>query len=117
MPLRWVLRIMSWIEVICAAGAGMPEGRCRDRRTTTCATSRCTSVPMSSCGRADCNISSAIFTVCSAAALVPLVVLTSRRDVMGAHVNRRLTTITGGMCLAVIIALNVLLLGQQFHLA
>jgi manganese transport protein len=47
-------------------------------------------------------------------ALVPLVVLTSRRDVMGAHVNRRLTTITGGMCLAVIIALNVLLLGQQF---
>jgi manganese transport protein len=47
-------------------------------------------------------------------ALVPLVVLTSRRDVMGAHVNQRRTTIAGGCCVAVIIALNVLLLGQQF---
>ena len=47
-------------------------------------------------------------------ALVPLVILTSRRDVMGIHVNQRLTTLAGGMCAAVIIALNVLLLGQQF---
>ena len=48
-------------------------------------------------------------------ALVPLVILTSRRDVMGCHVNQRRTTITGGMCVAVIIALNVLLLWQQFR--
>ena len=47
-------------------------------------------------------------------ALVPLVILTSRRDVMGCHVNRRITIITGGMCVAVIIALNLLLLWQQF---
>jgi manganese transport protein len=47
-------------------------------------------------------------------ALVPLVVLTSRRDVMGCHVNQRRTIIAGGMCVAVIIALNVLLLCQQF---
>jgi manganese transport protein len=47
-------------------------------------------------------------------ALVPLVILTSRRDVMGCHVNQRRTTISGGMCVAVIIALNILLLGQQF---
>jgi manganese transport protein len=47
-------------------------------------------------------------------ALVPLVILTSRRDVMGCHVNQRRTIITGGMCVAVIAALNVLLLGQQF---
>jgi manganese transport protein len=47
-------------------------------------------------------------------ALVPLVVLTSRRDVMGAHVNRRLTIIAGGTCVAVIVALNLLLLWQQF---
>jgi manganese transport protein len=47
-------------------------------------------------------------------ALVPLVILTSRRDVMGAHVNQRRTIIAGGMCVAVIIALNILLLGQQF---
>jgi manganese transport protein len=47
-------------------------------------------------------------------ALVPLVILTSRRDVMGRHVNQRRTTITGGVCAAVITALNILLLGQQF---
>jgi manganese transport protein len=47
-------------------------------------------------------------------ALVPLVILTSRRDVMGCHVNRRPTIITGSMCVAVIIALNLLLLWQQF---
>jgi manganese transport protein len=48
-------------------------------------------------------------------ALVPLVILTSRRDVMGCHVNQRRTTIAGGICVAVIIALNVLLLCQQFR--
>ena len=37
-----------------------------------------------------------------------------RRDVMGCHVNQRRTIIAGGMCVAVIIALNVLLLCQQF---
>ena len=49
-------------------------------------------------------------------ALVPLVILTSRRDVMGRHVNQRGTIIAGGMCVAVIIVLNVLLLFQQFGL-
>jgi len=48
-------------------------------------------------------------------ALVPLVILTSRRDVMGCHVNQRRTTIAGGMCVALIVALNVLLLCQQFR--
>jgi Mn2+/Fe2+ NRAMP family transporter len=33
---------------------------------------------------------------------------------MGAHVNQRCTAIAGGMCVVVIIALNILLLGQQF---
>jgi manganese transport protein len=47
-------------------------------------------------------------------ALVPLVVLTSRRDVMGRHVNQRRTIIAGGACVAVIVALNVMLLCQQF---
>jgi manganese transport protein len=47
-------------------------------------------------------------------ALVPLVILTSRRDVMGCHVNQRRTIIAGGICVAVIIALNILLLWQQF---
>jgi manganese transport protein len=48
-------------------------------------------------------------------ALVPLVIMTSRRDVMGRHVNQRPTIIAGGACVAVIIALNVLLLCQQFR--
>jgi manganese transport protein len=47
-------------------------------------------------------------------ALVPLVMLTSRRDVMGSHVSDRVTAIAAWACAAVIIALNVLLLGQQF---
>jgi manganese transport protein len=48
-------------------------------------------------------------------ALVPLVVLTSQAAIMGRHVNRRLTTICGCACVAVIIALNALILFQ--HLA
>jgi len=47
-------------------------------------------------------------------ALVPLVILTSRCDVMGRHVNQRRTTIAGSICVAVITALNVLLLCQHF---
>ena len=45
-------------------------------------------------------------------ALVPLVMLTSRRDVMGVHVNRRLTTWTAWALAALISALNVFLLAQ-----
>jgi manganese transport protein len=47
-------------------------------------------------------------------ALVPLVMLTSRRDIMGSQVNQRRTVIAGWACAAVIIGLNVMLLWQQF---
>jgi manganese transport protein len=47
-------------------------------------------------------------------ALVPLVVLTSKASIMGGHVNRRHTVICAIACIAVIIALNVLILFQQF---
>jgi manganese transport protein len=50
-------------------------------------------------------------------ALIPLVILTSRRDVMGVHVNRRLTTIIAWGCAIVITALNVFLLYQQFFMS
>jgi manganese transport protein len=43
-------------------------------------------------------------------ALVPLVILTSRADLMGTLVNRRATTIAGGAIAAIIISLNVFLL-------
>ena len=45
-------------------------------------------------------------------ALVPLVVFTSRRDVMGAHVNRPLTIVAAVATAALITALNAFLIGQ-----
>jgi manganese transport protein len=45
-------------------------------------------------------------------ALIPLVVFTSRRDVMGALTNRRITTVAAGVVTALIVALNVFLIGQ-----
>jgi len=50
-------------------------------------------------------------------ALIPLLLLTRRVDVMGAHVNRRTTTYTAIVIAAIITALNVFLLGQTFGLA
>jgi manganese transport protein len=47
-------------------------------------------------------------------ALVPLVLLTRRRDVMGALVNRRLTTVVASVVAALIIALNGFLLFKTF---
>jgi manganese transport protein len=46
-------------------------------------------------------------------ALVPLVLLTCRRDVMGVHVNRPLTTVLAWGCALLISALNVFLIAQQ----
>jgi manganese transport protein len=45
-------------------------------------------------------------------ALVPLLILTRRADVMGALVNRRVTTAVAGVVAALIIGLNVFLLSQ-----
>jgi manganese transport protein len=50
-------------------------------------------------------------------ALVPLVLLTSRRDVMGVHVNRRSTTVAAVAIAALIGGLNVFLLAQTFGIA
>jgi manganese transport protein len=46
-------------------------------------------------------------------ALVPLVMLTGRRDVMGVHVNRTVTSIAAWGCAGLITALNLFLLYQQ----
>jgi manganese transport protein len=46
-------------------------------------------------------------------ALVPLVHLTARRDVMRAFVNTRLTTALGAGCVAVVVALNGVLIAQS----
>jgi manganese transport protein len=50
-------------------------------------------------------------------ALIPLVMFTSRRDVMGALVNRRTTTAAAVVVAGLIVALNLFLLGQTFGLA
>jgi manganese transport protein len=49
-------------------------------------------------------------------ALVPLLLLTSRRDVMGAYVNRLPTIVVAGAIAALITALNVFLLAQAVGL-
>jgi manganese transport protein len=50
-------------------------------------------------------------------ALVPLVLLTRRRDVMGEHVNRRTTTAVAAAIAALITGLNLFLLAQAFGLS
>jgi manganese transport protein len=47
-------------------------------------------------------------------ALIPLVLLTRRRDVMGMLVNRRLTTVVASIVAAAIVLLNAFLLFQTF---
>ncbi len=47
-------------------------------------------------------------------ALVPLVLLTRRRDVMGQFVNRRITTATASLIVVLIVALNIYLLSVTF---
>jgi manganese transport protein len=47
-------------------------------------------------------------------AIVPLVMFTRRRDLMGVLVNRRLTTVVAGIVASLIIALNIYLLYQTF---
>ena len=47
-------------------------------------------------------------------ALVPMILLTRRADVMGALVNRRATTAVASVVAALIISLNVFLLYETF---
>jgi manganese transport protein len=49
-------------------------------------------------------------------ALIPLVMLTSDRNVMGVHVNRRVTTVLAWGCALLITCLNVFLILEQFVL-
>jgi manganese transport protein len=49
-------------------------------------------------------------------ALIPLVYFTSRRDLMGGLVNRKITTVAASVVAAAIVALNIFLLGRTFGL-
>jgi len=46
--------------------------------------------------------------------VIPLVIFTRRRDIMGVLVNKRLTTFLAGLCAAIIICLNIFLIYQTF---
>ena len=47
-------------------------------------------------------------------AVIPLIMFTSRKDIMGVLVNRRLTNLLAGLCAVLILALNIFLLYQTF---
>ena len=47
-------------------------------------------------------------------AVIPLVLFTRRKDIMGVLVNNRLTTVLASLAATIIIALNVYLLHQIF---
>ncbi|HKR99303.1 MAG TPA: Nramp family divalent metal transporter, partial [Candidatus Dormibacteraeota bacterium] len=49
-------------------------------------------------------------------ALIPLVIFTSRKDLMGALVNRRITTVFAGIFATLIVFLNMFLLARTFGL-
>ena len=50
-------------------------------------------------------------------ALIPLVMLTSRRDIMGAHVNGRILMTSAWTIAAAISAMNIFLIYQQFFMS
>jgi manganese transport protein len=50
-------------------------------------------------------------------ALIPLVIFTAKRSIMGPLVNRRITTIAAAVVAAVIVGLNIFLLLQTAGLA
>jgi manganese transport protein len=47
-------------------------------------------------------------------AIIPLIMFTSRRDIMGTLVNRRITNVAASLAALLIIALNLFLLYQVF---
>jgi manganese transport protein len=55
-------------------------------------------------------LSQAVLSFCLPFAMIPLLILTRRSDLMGAHANRRITNYLAGLATAVILAMNVWLL-------
>jgi len=57
-------------------------------------------------------LSQVALSFCLPFALIPLLILTRRRDIMGIHANTRLTNLLAYACTFVILALNALLIAQ-----
>ena len=99
---RWSCRASSAAGSRCGPAA----------RSPCCPRSWCSG---SACRATDCLvISQVVLSFGIPFALVPLVLLTRRADVMGALVNRRPTTVAAAGIAAMIIALNVYLLWATF---
>ena len=50
-------------------------------------------------------------------AVIPLVVITGKREAMGIHVNRPMTTVIAWICASAITAMNIFLVYQQFFMS
>jgi manganese transport protein len=59
-------------------------------------------------------LSQAVLSFCLPFALIPLLLMTRRRDLMGIHANRPLTNWLAGITVGVILVLNVWLLVSIF---
>jgi manganese transport protein len=59
-------------------------------------------------------LSQVALSFCLPFALIPLLLLTRRRDIMGIHVNNRWTNLLAWASTGVILALNALLIAQAF---
>ncbi len=59
-------------------------------------------------------LSQALLSFCLPFALIPLMILTRRRDIMGSHVNRPLTNVMAWITTAIILILNIWLVGALF---
>ncbi|HEX8918365.1 MAG TPA: Nramp family divalent metal transporter [Chloroflexota bacterium] len=81
----WVRRLITMLPSFVVIGLGLPTA-------------------------ATLVISQVVLSVVLGFAVVPLMIFTSRKDLMGALVNRRATTVLGWGCAGVIVALNVLLI-------
>jgi manganese transport protein len=80
----WVRRFITMLPALIVVGLGLPTAQVL-------------------------VVSQVVLSIVLAFAVIPLVAFTSNREIMGILVNRRITTLAGWLCAAVIVVLNVLL--------
>jgi manganese transport protein len=85
----WVRRVVTMLPAFIVIGLNLPTGTAL-------------------------VISQVVLSIVLAFAVVPLVMFTSRRDIMGVLVNRPITRAAAWACAAVIVVLNVLLIYKTF---
>jgi manganese transport protein len=81
----WLRRFITMLPAVIVVGLGLPTARVL-------------------------VVSQVVLSVVLAFAVVPLMLFTSDRDIMGVLVNSRVTTAIGWLCVAIIVALNLVLI-------